>query len=81
MKPKNPKPPVTLPPGVDALLGIEHVALALNVCSRKAIRMVSSGEFPTPDLMVGVFRCWRVSTFNAWVEARTNKLIPPNCRI
>jgi predicted DNA-binding transcriptional regulator AlpA len=62
-----------LPPGVDALLDKAQVCAAVGVCRRTLDGMISAGEFPGADTTIASGRRWRVSTFNAWVEARCKR--------
>ena len=56
-----------VPNGVDALLTKEDVAATLQCCKRHLEKMISTGQFPRPDLAIGNRLRWRTSTVNAWI--------------
>jgi hypothetical protein len=60
----------TLPAGCEALLGKQPICTAIGVSLRMLQGMLSSGEYPKEDFRVGVLLRWKVSTHNAWIEAR-----------
>ena len=71
MKTKKPTKPQRkikpVQPGVDLLMTPQDVADALGKCGKTVHQMVSAGEFPKPDLIVGRAKRWRVATYNQWV--------------
>lgn len=67
------KPPPTLPPGCDALMGRQQLALALDISVRTLQSMISAGEFPGPDTRLGPSPKWRLGTLNSWIADRCKK--------
>lgn len=64
------KPPPSLPPGTNALMGKRQVCMALDISTRTLQSMVSAGEFPAPDTRIGPHPKWRLSTVNSWIDQR-----------
>ena len=67
-KPK--KSPPLLPAGLDPLMSLDQVARALGVSKNTGWKMLSSGEFPKAETMIGQARRWRVSTVQKWINDR-----------
>ena len=59
------------PASVVGLMNRHQVCKALGgVCLRKLTGMISTGEFPRPDVRIGDSPRWSVAMFNAWVESK-----------
>jgi hypothetical protein len=63
------KPGLTLPAGLEPLLGINNLAAILS-CSRRLVeRLRSAGRVPKPDIWVGKMPRWRAETIRRWLES------------
>jgi hypothetical protein len=68
--PKQPAPPVALPPGAPVLLSADQVATCLGISYSGFGGLVRSGAFPGPDLRVLGKPRWTPETVAAWIAAQ-----------
>lgn len=59
-------PPATATP----VLSKQDVCDLLRISPRQLAKMVSSGDYPTPDAHMGKRPRWSVDTHNEWVSAK-----------
>jgi hypothetical protein len=57
-----------LPAGIEPMLGIDALAIWLNVSRRWLERERSAGRVPKPDFMAGRCPRWKPETIRAWAE-------------
>lgn len=66
-KGKAERPPVFIPPGVDAMLSIRQVCALLQVSPSTLKGMVAKGQYPKPE-HVGKLSRWPHATHNKWIR-------------
>ena len=57
------------PPGVDALLDMDQLAVTLSCSRRNVEKLIAMGRFPRNESPAGQRPKWRTSTVNRWIEA------------
>ncbi|WP_422932229.1 helix-turn-helix transcriptional regulator [Singulisphaera sp. PoT] len=57
----------------EPLLTLDGVAAMLNAGRRTVERLRSDGDFPKPDLNLGVSPRWRASTIDRWIDEQAAK--------
>lgn len=63
-----------LPPAALGVMNRHQVCQALGgISTRQLSRLISTGSFFRPDLILGESPRWSVARFNAWVEERRQK--------
>lgn len=62
-----------LPPHVAAIFDAHDLMGLLGIKDAKFREMITTGEFPRPDFLIGNLRRWRRETYNEWVETETRK--------
>lgn len=59
-----------LPPECKGLLTRSDVAALLRISVAQLKKMLSAGEYPPPDMRIGVLPRWSVETHNTWLRKR-----------
>lgn len=53
---------------VPSLMTIDDLCQALRVCRRTLDKMISAGQAPAPDVIVGARKRWRKVTVRRWID-------------
>ena len=57
--------------GLDRLMSVRSVIIALDCGDRTLRRWIGAGKFPPPDVRIGRNLRWKATTVKAWIDEQS----------